>query len=242
MAPDWFVADFPKDITLDGELWGGRKKFQSTVGIVKSLDAGERWKSLTYQVFDIPSMKTQPFEERLDALRRMFGSAATAGAHPSILLSASISSSSSAPTHKCKYIRLVEHVQCQNNAHLQQVLGDVVRDGGEGLMMRQPKSVYVGSRSNTILKVKLFTDCEAIVRGYVAGKGKNTGVCGALECELENGKTFNCGTGLSDKERAHPPPIGSIITVKYFELSEAGIPRFPTYVGIRIDAKWKGKK
>jgi hypothetical protein len=43
---------------------------------------------------------------------------------------------------------------------------------------------------------------------------------------------------LSDKERANPPPIGSIITYRYQELTDAGVPRFPTYVGIRYDAKW----
>ncbi len=38
---------------------------------------------------------------------------------------------------------------------------------------------------------------------------------------------------LSDYEREHPPPPGSIITYRYQELSEKGIPRFPTYVCVR---------
>ena len=28
LAPDWFVRDFPHDIELNGELFGGRGKFQ----------------------------------------------------------------------------------------------------------------------------------------------------------------------------------------------------------------------
>ena len=43
------------------------------------------------------------------------------------------------------------------------------------------------------------------------------------------------GTGFSDKERAAPPPLGSTITFRYQELSEAGVPRFPSYVGVRVD-------
>jgi DNA ligase-1 len=43
---------------------------------------------------------------------------------------------------------------------------------------------------------------------------------------------------MSDHERANPPPIGSVITFRYQELTEAGVPRFATYVGVRIDAQW----
>jgi DNA ligase-1 len=35
--------------------------------------------------------------------------------------------------------------------------------GGEGLMLRQPGSMYVFSRSSTLLKVKSFSDAEAKV-------------------------------------------------------------------------------
>ncbi len=37
-----------------------------------------------------------------------------------------------------------------------------------------------------------------------------------------------------------PPALGSIITFRYQELSDDGVPRFPSYVGVRIDAEpWK---
>jgi hypothetical protein len=47
---------------------------------------------------------------------------------------------------------------------------------------------------------------------------------------------------LSDRERDNPPPVGSIITFRYQELSDTGIPRFPIYIGIRIDADWEELK
>jgi DNA ligase-1 len=50
--------------------------------------------------------------------------------------------------------------------------------------------------------------------------------------ELDDGTRFDVGTGFSDAERASPPPIGSIVTFRYQELSEGGVPRFPAYKGL----------
>ena len=46
---------------------------------------------------------------------------------------------------------------------------------------------------------------------------------------------------LTDSDRANPPKVGSVVTYRYQELTDGGIPRFPTYVGIRIDVKWPKK-
>lgn len=102
-------------------------------------------------------------------------------------------------------------------------------------MLRQPGSLYVVGRSPTLLKVKSFHDAEAIVTGYTAGKGRHKGVVGALEVELPNGIKFAVGTGLSDQDRRTPPPLKSKITFRYQELSDGGVPRFPSFVGVRHD-------
>jgi DNA ligase-1 len=49
---------------------------------------------------------------------------------------------------------------------------------------------------------------------------------------MPDGTTFSVGTGFSDAERESPPAVGSLITFRYQELSEAGVPRFPSYVGL----------
>lgn len=108
--------------------------------------------------------------------------------------------------------------------------------GGEGLMLREPKSKYEAGRSTTLLKVKSFLDAEAEVIGHEPGAGRHKGRLGALAVKLPNGTRFSVGTGLSDQERVNPPAVGSIITFRYQELSEGGVPRFPSYVGVRIDA------
>jgi len=140
-----------------------------------------------------------------------------------------------------EYIEVCQQEQCKGIQQLKEKLKEVELLGGEGLMLRQPKSLYVAGRSNTLLKVKNFHDEEAKVIAHEPGKGKYSGLVGALWCEMANGKNFSVGSGLSDKDRVNPPKIGSIITFRYQELNSAGIPRFPIYVGVRIDAEWPKK-
>jgi DNA ligase 1 len=102
-------------------------------------------------------------------------------------------------------------------------------------MLRQPGSAYVVGRSATLLKVKSFFDAEARVIEHQPGAGRHKGRLGALLVELPNGQRFSVGTGFSDAQREAPPPLGSVITFRYQELSDGGVPRFPSFVGIRDD-------
>jgi DNA ligase-1 len=53
--------------------------------------------------------------------------------------------------------------------------------------------------------------------------------------QLPNGIHFSVGTGFSDSQRGNPPPVGSTITFRYQELSDRGVPRFPSFVRVRND-------
>jgi DNA ligase-1 len=208
-APEWFTAGLP-GVPLDGELWVARKAFQRTVGIVRRQDKADVWKEVKYLIFDAPAAGGA-FEARMKFLAegvRGWGA---------------------------KFAAVHEHAVCKGIDHLREELKRVEQLGGEGLMLRQPGSRYEAGRSSTLLKVKSFLDAEAVVIGHAPGKGKHTGRLGALTVRLGNGKVFSVGTGFTDKERSSPPPVGSIITFRYQELSDAGIPRFPSYAGIRED-------
>ena len=104
-------------------------------------------------------------------------------------------------------------------------------------MLRRPGSRYEVGRSTTLLKVKSFRDAEARVRGHQPGAGRHKGRLGALLVELPDGTRFAVGTGFSDAERRAPPAIGTVITFRYQELSDGGVPRFPSYVGVRDDVR-----
>lgn len=212
-APAWFVEHLPAN-TLDGELWVGRKLFGKTMSIVRSGAAGQAWKEVRYVVFDAPA-HGGTFEERSRFCHELLGTETPFAAwHP--------------------------HIVCEGMVHLREELRRVEAIGGEGLMLRRPGSRYEIGRSSSLLKVKTFHDAEARVLGHVPGAGKHKGRLGALLVELPSGVRFNVGTGFSDAERAAPPAIGQIITFRYQELTEDGVPRFPSYVGVRIDVAWSG--
>jgi DNA ligase-1 len=209
-APDWFVAGLP-DVPLDGELWLGRKMFQRAVSIVRRQDKSDLWKDIRYVVFDAPRLD-KGFEKRLEFVQ-------------DCLLQ-----------NRPRYARPHEHIACTGIDHLKQELARLEELGGEGLMLRRAGSRYESGRSSTLLKVKSFHDAEARVLGHQEGAGRHKGRLGALLVELPDGTKFAVGTGFSDAEREQPPAVGSLIMFRYQELSDAGVPRFPSYVGIRADA------
>jgi DNA ligase-1 len=121
-------------------------------------------------------------------------------------------------------------------ADLKTELERVEQLGGEGLIVRKPDTVYSKGRSAEILKVKSFHDMEAVVIGHVEGRGRNRGRLGSLLVELPGSIRFKIGTGFTDAQRINPPPIGSVITFKYYGWYASGRPRFPVFLRIRSDA------
>ncbi|KAL4235333.1 hypothetical protein ACF0H5_006968 [Mactra antiquata] len=208
-APSWFTEDLPKDMDLDGELFVGRKKFQSIASIVKKSEP-QLWEKVRYYVFDAPHLEEQPFETRMKAIKDYFDKA------------------------KPGYAKFVVHEKCTGSDHVDKELKRIIDLGGEGLMIREPGSKYERKRSKTLLKIKKFHEAEALVIGYEPSKS-NKDLTGALKVQMANGKEFKVGTGLSKKDRKSPPKVETIITYKFQEYTNSGKPRFPTYVGIRID-------
>ncbi|TXH58183.1 MAG: DNA ligase [Desulfurellales bacterium] len=203
-APEFFTQGLPP-IALDGELWLGRKQFQSAVGIVKTQSGAkdEMWRDITFQVFDAPDA-SGAFEARMQYVE--------------------------ATLQGLCFAQPLSHVRCDGVDHLLQYLRDVELAGGEGVMLRAPNSAYERKRSASLLKVKTFHDAEATVTAHEPGKGKHAGRLGALVCVTAAGVPFNVGTGFRDADRAAPPAIGSRITYSYQELTESGAPRFPVFV------------
>jgi DNA ligase-1 len=99
-------------------------------------------------------------------------------------------------------------------------------------MIRKPQSLYKHGRSSDLLKIKQFQSAEAEVVGYEQGKGKHAGRVGALIASF-CGEVFKIGTGLSNDQREAPPAIGSVVMFSFFELTDAGKPRFASFMGVR---------
>ena len=46
---------------------------------------------------------------------------------------------------------------------------------------------------------------------------------------------FKLGTGLSDTQRTAPPPVGTWVTFRYRGLTDAGVPRFASFLRVADD-------
>tara|TARA_B100000131_G_C18058317_1_gene589403 strand:- start:7 stop:795 length:789 start_codon:yes stop_codon:yes gene_type:complete len=208
--PKAFLECMPDGIVLDGELCVGRGKFSETSSIVRKTKNVEKYNDdwmnkITYYVFDSPS--AYPFERRMKFLYENIGS-------------------------KYRCVEIVKQTVVKKQSDIDKELRRIIRLGGEGLMLRENGSMYEGKRSKSLLKVKEFHDMEVRIIGYKSGTGKYKGKLGSYDCETKDGYKFNCGSGLTDTDRENKLEIGVYITVKYFELSKEGIPRFPVFMRV----------
>ncbi len=206
-VPKWFTKNFPST-PLDGELWLGRQQFSELVSIVRRKMPDANWKRVRYLIFDAPQVEGG-FEERLESARVWFRQ------------------------HANPHVEVLKQQICENEEHLRRKLREIESLGGEGMMLRKPNSAYEVGRSYNLLKVKTHEDAEATVIKHLPGSGKHAGRLGSLLVELPNGIQFAIGTGFSDQERDNPPPVGSIITFKYYGYHKSGIPRFASFLRIR---------
>jgi DNA ligase-1 len=127
----------------------------------------------------------------------------------------------------------VEQFRVADRGALKRKLDEVVRGGGEGLMLHLADAPYVTGRSDALIKLKPLQDTEAVVIEHVPGKGKYQGVMGALRVRTPDGKQFLIGTGFTDEVRKNPPPVGTTITYIHRGLTQTGLPRFASYLRVR---------
>lgn len=209
-APDWFLRDFP-DQPLDGELWMGRGRFAQVSAAVRRLQPkAEEWRQIRFMMFDLPASGV-PFSERVARMRELVGKTSS------------------------YHLAMVEQRPATDHGALLARLDRVLAANGEGLMLHHGDSFYKAGRTAALLKVKTWQDAEARVVDYSEGKGKYQGQVGALVVETGDGRRFKLGSGLSDAERADPPPLGSTVTYKFYGLTSTGLPRFASFLRIRND-------
>ncbi|WP_246624688.1 DNA ligase [Oceanobacter mangrovi] len=208
-APAWFIAHLP-NTPLDGELWAGRNRFEQVSSLVQQMGVpdDEAWAAVRFMVFDLPS-NPAAFEDRYWVLKTLVAELGN------------------------PWVQVVSQQAVSNDGELQQQLQQMVEAGGEGLMLKRRASFYQASRSDDMLKLKIHQDGEAIVIGYVAGKGKYEGMTGSLEVRLDNGRVMRLGSGLTDDLRRDPPDKGTRVTYSYNGYTSSGLPRFARFERVR---------
>ncbi|TEW54911.1 DNA ligase [Psychromonas sp. RZ22] len=208
-APAWFTRSFPKE-PLDGELWIARQEFEKVSGIVRTQNNhNEQWQQVTYMIFDLPNNK-EPFSRRITRMQHLVEQA------------------------NSPYLQIIKQQKIKDNQTLQILLNQTVMDGGEGLMLHHQGALYQTKRNRDLMKLKKFEDAEAIIIAHIPGKGKYQGLLGAILVETKEGIRFKIGSGFSDQERKSPPAIGSVITYRFTGKTRNNIPRFASYMRVRV--------
>jgi len=208
--PDWVI---------DGEIYAHDESFEKVVSLVKKSkptaeDFVESEKLIKLWIFDGEIGHCLGFENRFDSIREEVYKLAD-----------------------LKYLKFVENKVAKNHEEVQAAHDNYVREGFEGVMVRIPNSPYENKRSKNLLKFKEFVDEEFVIKEVVEGSGNRSGMAGKLIVIDKNGNEFGAGIKggedyykqlLKDKNKL----VGKLATIRYQNLSEDGIPRFPVAINI----------
>lgn len=206
-----------RNLVLDGELYSDTLSFQELVGLVRrvTLKPGndEQMLEVSLRVYDCISLNSEPdFRERYETIRQV--------------------------TDGATYLSLVENVTVANESEIHAAQAQFVEEGYEGAMVRNLTGAYrIGKRSADLQKVKTFLDGEYTISGFVEGTGNEAG-CVVWECQTPDGNTFRVrprGTQEARRELFENGGdyVGQQLTVRYQELTDDGVPRFPVGIAIR---------
>ncbi len=204
---------------LDGELYNHALKndFEKIISLVRKQkptdqDAREAEDLVQYHVYDTIAEGVD-YEDRFNWLTRYLPIAASM----TLIKNTVVDSQSEA--------------QMLHNVHLAQ--------GYEGSILRLNKP-YEQKRSYNLQKFKDFSDTEATIVGYEAGKGKFTGLIGKFFMQDDDGNEFGCpigkGYNFADRkvilDNIHDY-MGQRATFTYFQRTQAGSYRHPLFKTLR---------
>ncbi len=156
----------------------------------------------------------------------------------------------------------VPHKECKTENELLNYESLIVKDGYEGIMIRDPNGPYKHGRSSVkegwLLKVKRFKDSEAIIirieerfhnsneaeednLGHTKRSLKNEGMVptnslGALVVSNNQFGEFKIGTGFTEEQRQElwkENIVGKLVKFKYQATGVKDKPRFPVFLGFR---------
>ena len=202
----------------DGELYTYGWDFQKIISAIKKTN--ENTIGIQYWIYDLPNMKNrdEPFHERFSFEKQQ--------------KLASIVDGCLVP---------VETPIVTSEENLMMFEDRYIKRGFEGSMARNKDSKYLfGYRSKDLLKVKRFLDDEYEIIGFTHGISIEK-ECLIFICKTGQGQCFNVRpVGTHDERKIMYKKgntyIGKLLTVKYQELSNDGVPRFP--VGLHIREEW----
>lgn len=229
-APKWFLEKLPKR-PLDGELWLARGKFDELSGQLRAHVARPGfWRSVRYMIFELPPINCAKLTQSAGELPCNADFAARYQGIKNIIRAANF-----------PQLCAVEQQRFATPAALQHWFAQIIAQGGEGAMLHLASAPYQRGRSDVLLKLKAHYDAEAVVLGYLPGKGRLTGLMGSLRVQTQAsnwfaaGIEFRLGTGFNLAQRREPPAIGSLVSFRFRGKTVTGKPRFASFLRVRED-------
>ena len=207
------------NLILDGELFTDDINFEKIVGLVKKYKKSEEDEKnslkIYLNVFDYIDSKL-PFNKRLINLNQFFEK-----------------------NKNMKYIKQVKTEECPQEKNIEEFLEKYTKEKYEGLIIRNKSGLYEeNTRSVHLQKLKKFIDEEFEIIDYTTpDQGKEVG-CVIWICRTKEGKQFSVRPSGNYQERKKlyreaKKYIGKMLTVRYQELTNGHVPRFPVGVTIR---------
>jgi len=219
------LLNLPPSIVLDGELYSDTLTFQRVVGLVRKKPENLSEQDLadleqvSYRIYDLINLSNMDmtFASRYRLLQSLLRAV---------------------PSSQTPRLRLTRNVRIRNEDDVIAYLALFEEEGFEGLMIRNLESPYeLDKRSKHLQKVKTFIDEEFPIVGYYEATGNDRGTP-IWECEAPNGRRFRArpmGTLAERRElwANRDNLVGRPLTVRFFEYTDDGVPRFPVGVAIR---------
>jgi DNA ligase-1 len=201
------------NLIFDGELYADKfaNDFNAICSLVKKTkptehDLLESAKAIQYHIYDLPSHNAN-FSIRMEELSKI-------------------------NLPECCVVVLTDFVKTESE--LMELYGKYVNDGYEGQMVRLDNK-YENKRSKYLLKHKSFVDKEYTILGVKEGVGKLEGKAGALIFDGFESSINGNHQYLEEIWMRRNELIGKEATVKYFNLTPDGQPRFPKVINIDRD-------
>ena len=209
------INKLPPSIVLDGELYSDTLTFQEIVGLVKQetlkKGAEEKHLKIQFHIYDI--INDMPYEQRYANLQMLFNK------------------------YKFKHLVFVKTDMCESEERMKELHAAYVVEGYEGIMLRNKTGLYKNSRSADLQKYKEFFDDEYEVVDYKEGEGLEEG-CVLWVCKTPEGKLFSCRPRGTREDRVElfkngDKYVGKKLTVRFQELTNDKVPRFPVGITFR---------
>jgi len=208
---------------LDGELYSHDMTFQGISSIVSksvNFDA-KNAKKIQYVIYDIVD-PDKTFGERWNHLCSIVGSS-------DLEQKFKESSLIKSPTIGPQSFKDVD-AELQHDSY--------AGNGYEGMMIRRDNCGYETKRTHQLVKYKKFLQEEYTIVGIDREELAETAGAIRLALGCNTSVTFSARPAMTEEERQHiwdnqEEFVGKIATIKFQELTDDGIPRFPVCLGIR---------